>query len=366
MPRDDRDPSRWQYKQQTQVKHEVLSNYLKRWMAILGKPTPDSPRVLHYVDGFAGRGRYADGEDGSPIIAMRVGQELHEYRGGDISLKCYNVEHDNENFASLEHEVEVARPQYPSVRVRNYQGPFQEHANAILKDIPERKAAFVFFDPFGYDGVELAEVLKFVRRRYHEVFVNFQSSFVNRFMDVPDKAPTMDAIFETEEWRGLQGPGRQQKIVELYGRQLQRRASEEFGLDEVYVFPISVSFPDREADIYHLIHVSRSPTARLSMEEAVRSADLLVQEALPVFATEVEELILGSVNGSGKQKAIEVAGKVWLRREFWNAMWRTEIRDAILALEAAQQIRVQPYDGKQRKPGSAVRARDLVSLAGGR
>ncbi len=365
MPRDDRDPARWRYKQQTQVKHAVLSNYLTKWIAILGRPNPDRPRTLHYVDGFAGRGRYADGEDGSPIIAMRVGHELHEHRQGDVSLRCYNVEHDPENFASLEREVETARPRYPSVGVKNYQGTFQEHADGILEVVPASQAAFVFFDPFGYDGVDLAEVLKFVERRYHEVFVNFQSSFVNRFMDVPDKAPTMDAIFETEEWRALRGPGRQQKIVELYGRQLRRRAAERFGLDEVYVYPISVRFPDRDADIYHLVHISRSPKARLTMEDAVRSADLLSQEPLPLFAMEVENLILEKLDGSGEQRAIDLAGKVWLEQDFGNAMWRGEIRDAFRALEAANQIRVRHSDGTQRQPGSAVQEKDLVSLAGG-
>ena len=363
MPRDDRDPSRWRYKQQTRVKHAVLSNYLTRWIAILGRPNPDSSRVLHYVDGFAGRGRYADGEDGSPIIAMRVGDGLHEHRQGDVSLRCYNVEHDPENFASLEREVEAARSQYPSVSVTNYKGTFQEHADGILERVPASQAAFVFFDPFGYDGVELAEVLKYVQRRYHEVFVNFQSFFVNRFMDVSDKAPTMDAIFETEEWRSLTGPNRQQKIVEMYGRQLQQQASERFGIDEVYVFPISVRFPDRDADIYHLVHVSRSPKARLTMEEAVKSADLLSQDPLPLFASEVENLVVQMLNESGAQRALDVAGKVWLTQEFGNAMWRVEIRDAFKALEAANQIRVQPHDGRQRQRGSAVQEKDLVSLA---
>ncbi len=367
MPKEDRDPARWQYKDQTRVKHEVLSNYLTRWIAILGRPRSDRSRVLHYVDSFAGRGRYTTGEAGSPIIAMEVGHRLHEARDGDVSLRCYNVEHDEENFASLEREVDAAKPLYPSVNTKNYFGTFQEHEDRILGEIPVRAAAFVFFDPFGYGGVELDRVLRIVQRRYHEVFVNFQSFSVNRFMEVPDKAPVMDTMFETGEWRGLRGSaGRQQKIVELYGRQLQRRASDRFGIAPLYVFPINVRFPDRDADIYHLIHVSRSPKARLTMEEAVRSADLLGQGALPLFAVAVENRILEALGQHGELRAIDVAGQVWINQEFWNAMWRTEIRDAIRALEAAGQVHIRSYDGRRRQGGSGVKEKDLVRLNGGR
>ena len=34
--------------------------------------------AFHYVDGFAGRGRYSSEEPGSPLIAMEIGQELYE------------------------------------------------------------------------------------------------------------------------------------------------------------------------------------------------------------------------------------------------------------------------------------------------
>lgn len=365
MPAEDRAPERWRYKEQTKVKHAALSSYLTRWISILGRPRPDRPRTLYYVDSFAGRGRYESGEDGSPIIAMRVGQQLHDDREGDVFLKCYNVEPDEENFGSLEREVDAARRLYPSVDVINYPGTIQEYEDRILEEIPDRAAAFVFVDPFGYgEGVELDRVLRIVRRRYHEVFVNFQSFSINRFLDVEDKAPLMDAIFETEQWRVLRGvSGRQQKLVNLYSGQLQQQASQKYGIDELYIFPIKVSFPDRAADIYHLIHVSRSPKARLTMEEAVRSANLLNQDALPVFATEIENQMIEALDEHTELTALDLAGKIWLREEFWNAVWRTELRSAIKALEAARLIRIRPHNDRERKPGGGIEEKDLVSKA---
>ena len=134
MPGSSGNADYWDLKRNTQVKHDILSSYLLRWGSILsGSKSGTRKLVFHYVDGFAGRGRYTGGEPGSPLIAMEIGQELYGHRGGNVLLNCCNVEQDPENFASLEGEVEEARPRYPSVKVKYFQGPFQEHSGEILR-----------------------------------------------------------------------------------------------------------------------------------------------------------------------------------------------------------------------------------------
>jgi three-Cys-motif partner protein len=179
----------WDLKRNTQVKHDILSSYLLRWASILSGGQGGARRLaFHYVDGFAGRGRYSGGEPGSPLIAMEIGQEMYEHRGGNVRLNCYNVEQDPKNFASLEKEVEEARPRYPSVEVSYFQGPFQEHSDEILRLIPESEDTFVFIDPFGPKGVELNEVMRFLVRRRSEVFITFMSNYIGRFMTDAHKA----------------------------------------------------------------------------------------------------------------------------------------------------------------------------------
>lgn len=118
----DRQQGLWEYKEQTRIKHAILSNYLTRWMAILGRPRGGTTRRLHFVDSHAGRARYEGGEPGSPILAMEVGEALHRHYKGAVSLECHNVERDPFNFASLRWQVEVAKQDFPSVEVRNYEG----------------------------------------------------------------------------------------------------------------------------------------------------------------------------------------------------------------------------------------------------
>ncbi len=59
----------WPLDPHTGAKHEILRRYLDAWIPILslGK----FPKLV-YIDGFAGPGRYAEGEHGSPILAIKA------------------------------------------------------------------------------------------------------------------------------------------------------------------------------------------------------------------------------------------------------------------------------------------------------
>src|SRR5690242_16580737 len=59
----------WQLEPHTRAKHEILKRYLQAWMPILSQGK--FPELL-YIDGFAGPGEYKNGEDGSPIIALKT------------------------------------------------------------------------------------------------------------------------------------------------------------------------------------------------------------------------------------------------------------------------------------------------------
>ena len=79
MPGSNGNADYWDLKRNTQVTHDILSSYLLRWASILSGARGDARRLaFHYVDGFAGRGRYSSEEPGSPLIAMEIGQELYE------------------------------------------------------------------------------------------------------------------------------------------------------------------------------------------------------------------------------------------------------------------------------------------------
>ncbi len=61
----------WSIPPHTRAKHEILRYYLGAWFPILAT----IQHRLLYIDGFAGPGEYEGGEDGSPIIALKVAKD---------------------------------------------------------------------------------------------------------------------------------------------------------------------------------------------------------------------------------------------------------------------------------------------------
>lgn len=371
MPTEDRDPKKWRSRENTRVKHDILFEYLQGFIPILSAGNrEESLSVLHYVDSHAGRGWYEGGEHGSPIVAMKVGQELYEYLGQyrdePVYLECYNVEHDEENFASLEREIDAVRDRYPSVGVRNFFGPFQEYSDEILGLIKSGEPTFVFIDPFGYRGVELQEVLRFLQRPRSEVFVTFMSDYIGRYMTDPNRDEAMRKVFDTDEWReliGLQGTSQQTAAVELYARQLMKRAQEQG--KRIFVFPINVAYENRPGNIYHLVHVSQHPKARLVMEGAVnRVKGASIEEQL-FIAPDVEDYVVEALREAknGRMTTLNLAGAVWQRSLY--ASWRTDIKGAIRDLESSGKVGVRAHNDRDRRK-KGIEEKDVIYLKGSR
>jgi three-Cys-motif partner protein len=60
--------TRWPLDPHTRAKHQILRSYLDAWLPIMARW---NGRII-FLDGFAGPGRYAGGEEGSPLIALRA------------------------------------------------------------------------------------------------------------------------------------------------------------------------------------------------------------------------------------------------------------------------------------------------------
>jgi three-Cys-motif partner protein len=94
----------WPLEPHTEAKHAILKSYLGAWFPILAT----TPRRLLYVDGFAGPGEYQGGEDGSPIVALKVardhvlGQKLG--RSG-MELVFLFIEKEKARFENLEQKL---------------------------------------------------------------------------------------------------------------------------------------------------------------------------------------------------------------------------------------------------------------------
>lgn len=237
MGKSDADPSKWDCPPHTKAKHDMLASYLDGWFPILASW---NGRVL-FFDGFAGRGRYTDGSEGSPLVALR---RLVEHRAfpkmRHREFVFYLVEANQDNAESLDREITALKaekaPWPDNVKTRVINEKFDVQAAAMIDRLREQKRkmapTFAFVDPFGYSGLPidlLAELLNYGRS---EVFINFMVGHVQRFIERDGQEKAMRDLFgisRDEVLRNYDGTEeRVRHLKNVYERQLRDKAGFEY------------------------------------------------------------------------------------------------------------------------------------------
>ena len=256
----------WSLEPHTKAKHEILKRYLHAWTAILG--SGKFPLIL-YVDGFSGPGRYANGEDGSPAIALRAalahGQRIKS------KVRFQFIEENAERAAMLEQVIsEIDRPDSFAVRITN--GTFEAGMKEILgwckanrQSLP---STFAFVDPFGWTGAPFALVQEILSHPSCEVMINFMYEETNRFLSHRDQDENFDQLFGTDDWKPLvqikKATERRQAIHALYQKQLQSVAK--------FVRSFEMR-NEKDATDYFLFFATNNATGHKKMKEAMWTVD---------------------------------------------------------------------------------------------
>lgn len=304
----DNDPDKWIYHAHTAVKHRLLAEYLKGWIPILvsGARNANVARTrLMLVDGFAGRGRYAGGEPGSPLVIAGVARELMEYLAqtgrfqGRLEIECAFIEPDPDNFRSLGQEIAGIRATMPSAVILRdpVQALFVDAIGPILADARHhRSSLFVFVDPFGFADVPLTTIREILAIPRAEVFITFMVQFVNRFFGQSDRDRAYASLFginasQLARVRAalLTDAQREQRIRDYYIERLKAAANAKF------CWPFRVMPEQGNATLYYLIHASQHPKALRLMKEKMKGQGTQGEYAFfgqDDFARRAQQLLL--------------------------------------------------------------------------
>lgn len=194
----------WKIEPHTEVKHAILRKYLDAWIPIISKF-----KRANYIDGFAGAGKYSDGEDGSPIIAIKSLIEHKLINNINAEFNFLFIEEDNDRCNHLSSEltkINLTIPQNIKIKTQIECGQFDEKLNAIF-DVLENNHSkiaptFVFIDPFGIKGVSIKTIKRIMANPSCEVFINFMYEELNRFINLPQNENHIKELFgEDIEWR---------------------------------------------------------------------------------------------------------------------------------------------------------------------
>ena len=223
-----------------------------------------------YVDGFAGPGRYSQGEDGSPVIALRVA--LNQRAHIRARIRFVFIEKSEER-ANVLGEIVESRRTPDNFRIEVHGGEsFETAFERALESYRGRQLppTFAFIDPFGWSGAPFSMIREIMSNRSCEVLVNFMYQEINRFLGHPDQERNFDGFFGTGEWReGIQlaEPRRRNRFLhDLYVRQLRDSA----GVRYVRSFEMR---NERDVVDYYLFHATNNILGLKRMKEAMWKVD---------------------------------------------------------------------------------------------
>ena len=201
-------PEYWvEYGPFQRVKHDLIRAYLGGWFPKLGTW---AGRVL-YVDTHAGRGRYATGEPGSPLIALTTFLS-HSYRDELLKKSEFHflfIERDVENLSMLNAELTALGALPSRVLVDGQHGDafrwLSEVVERLRKGGKNMAPAFVFVDPYGFK-VPAELLADLMRAGRVELFINviwreLDMAVQQRPEPGEGMARTLDTIFGGEGWR---------------------------------------------------------------------------------------------------------------------------------------------------------------------
>lgn len=147
------------------VKDELLGCYFKPYVSkILHTYKP-----LVYVDCFAGKGKFEDGNDGSPLIALGIIDECCALT--TIQQPQIEATFIDKNYAD---DLKENLKDYPWVNIIS--GKYEENIKSVLRG-KENCNVFLYIDPYGIKALRCSLFDNFAKGRFNsiELLINMNS-----------------------------------------------------------------------------------------------------------------------------------------------------------------------------------------------
>ena len=120
----------------TDAKHKIFRSYLDAWLPIMSST---NRRVL-YIDGFAGPGRYRDGDDGSPIIALKSALERPRPITSEVDFIFIEAEPNNARYLE---QLVLGMELPPNFKWRVVPSKFDETLAELITYMDAQRATLV-------------------------------------------------------------------------------------------------------------------------------------------------------------------------------------------------------------------------------
>jgi three-Cys-motif partner protein len=252
------------------LKHAILNQYVDPFVSKTGSTSQDHRVAI--IDGYAGEGRYENGDEGSPTLLISKARRLAPGR----TLECYFVEENKETCEKL---LEVVNSEGEDLSISVIMGKIEDNLDTLMSDV-EGIPVLVFLDPYGL-MIPFDTALKvFNRSRAYgapatEMLINFNAGALRRIAGhltsaTPNAATLarMDNVCGGDWWRttwlsyGEDKDGAEEAVVSEYARKLAAAA-------KCGSWSTDVRNRANLKPVYHLVFLSRHPDGMSVFGEAL-------------------------------------------------------------------------------------------------
>jgi len=242
--------SPYQAREQTEVKHEVLTWYLSAFVPIVGNWASD----ISYIDCQAGPWKSSDPNRndtsfGRAIGVLRSTRDVLATRGKSPKLHCLFIERESEPFQQLDDYARSVTDL--DATARNWD--FTTHLDEIVRFGKQgnKPFPFVFIDPKGWDTIQTDVLAPILRMNPGEVLITLTTSWITRF--ISDRTKGFERLLGQDLDRILQLDGEEQEdeVVRCYSAAIRQVGQFK------YVCTLPVMKPDQDAFHFYMIYGTR-------------------------------------------------------------------------------------------------------------
>jgi three-Cys-motif partner protein len=237
-------------REQTEVKHQVLSRYLSAFVPIVGDWASD----IAYVDCLAGPWNENDPDltDTSfsrAIEVLRDTRRILQGRGKSPTMRCLLIEKKPESFKRLEkfctsiNDIELAPKNWD----------FTTRIDEIVRFIKSRTKSFpfVFIDPTGWEPLVDDLITPILKLQPCEVLINLVTSWITRFLS--DETKHFERLLgpQLQRLRQLNGWEQEEELVRMYATKIAKAGNFK------YTCTLPVMKPDQDAFHFYMVYATR-------------------------------------------------------------------------------------------------------------
>jgi three-Cys-motif partner protein len=259
-------------REQTAVKHQVLTRYLSAFVPIVGNWASN----IDYIDCLAGPWKSADPslKDTSfarAIEILRSTRGILDDRGKTPSMRCLLIEKDSDAFDKLKQYCDGIS----DIDVSVYNWDFTAHTAEIVRFARERTKSFpfIFIDPTGWELVQMDLIAPILSLNPGEVLITLMTSWITRFISDETKGFERLLGADLSRIRQLEGEEQEEEVVRCYANAV--RAAGKYS----YVCTLPIMKPDQDAFHFYMIYGTRHVKGVEVFKETEKSVIPFMHEA---------------------------------------------------------------------------------------